>query len=114
MIRVSARKADDDTDDSGGRSDRSGSRTAAQAAAAAIAQLAELTSKDAEGATSAEPIEEGWLVEVEVLEDRRIPSSADMLALYEVELDLDGNLVAYRRTRRYSRGSTDIGVRGTS
>ncbi|MET8777042.1 gas vesicle protein GvpO [Nocardia sp. NPDC050713] len=110
---MSARRADDETED-GGRSDRSQCRTAAQAAAAAIAELAELTSKQAEGATSAEPIEEGWLVEIEVLEDRRIPSSSDMLALYEVELDLDGNLVAYRRTRRYSRGSTDIGVRGSS
>ncbi|TQM32865.1 gas vesicle protein GvpO [Nocardia bhagyanarayanae] len=105
-----ARRADDETEDGGGRSP---CRTAGQAAAVAIAALAELTSKQAEGATSAEPIEEGWLVEVEVLEDRRIPSSADMLALYEVELDSDGNLVAYRRTRRYSRGSTDIGARGT-
>ncbi|MEV0032646.1 gas vesicle protein GvpO [Nocardia sp. NPDC050793] len=111
---MSARRADDDTENGGGRSDRSRCRTAAEAAAAAIAQLADLTSKDTEGATSAEPIEDGWLVEVEVLEDRRIPSSADMLALYEVELDPEGSLVAYRRTRRYSRGSTDIGVRGTS
>ncbi|MFF0533204.1 gas vesicle protein GvpO [Nocardia amikacinitolerans] len=107
---MSARRADDEADDGGGRAQ---CRTAAQAAAAAIAELAELTSKQAEGATSAEPIEDGWLVEVEVLEDRRIPSSSDMLALYEVELDADGNLVAYRRTRRYSRGSTDIGARGT-
>ncbi|MGV9611063.1 gas vesicle protein GvpO [Nocardia xishanensis] len=110
---MSARRADDDTED-GGRSDRSQCRTAAEAATAAIAQLADLTSKATEGATSAEPIEDGWLVEVEVLEDRRIPSSSDTLALYEVELDPDGNLVAYRRTRRYARGSTDIGARGTS
>lgn len=84
---------------------------AAQASAAAIEILVELTSKDVEGVTSMEPIEDGWLVEMEVLEDRRIPSSTDMLALYELELDLDGNLLAYRRTRRYYRGSTDIGAR---
>ncbi|WP_062982487.1 gas vesicle protein GvpO [Nocardia anaemiae] len=85
--------------------------TAAQASAAAIEILTELTSKHVEGVTSMEPIDDGWLVEMEVLEDRRIPSSGDMLALYELELDLDGNLLAYRRTRRYTRGSTDIGKR---
>lgn len=84
---------------------------AAQASAAAIEILVELTSKDVEGVTSMEPTEDGWLVEMEVLEDRRIPSSTDMLALYELELDLDGNLLAYRRTRRYYRGSTEIGGR---
>ncbi len=88
--------------------------TAAQASAAAIEILVELTSKHVEGVTSMEPIEDGWLVEMEVLEDRRIPSSGDMLALYELELDLDGNLLAYRRTRRYYRGSTDIGGRARS
>ncbi|WP_051022907.1 gas vesicle protein GvpO [Nocardia pneumoniae] len=80
-------------------------------AAAATEHLLELTSKQAEGVTSMEPTEDGWLLEIEVLEDRRIPSSSDMLALYEVEIDGDGNLLAYRRTRRYARGSTDIGGR---
>ncbi|AKE92144.1 gas vesicle protein GvpO [Rhodococcus aetherivorans] len=85
--------------------------TAGEAAATAIEQLTRLTSKEPQGATSVEPADHGWTVEVEVLEDRRIPSSADMLALYEVEIDLDGNLLAYRRTRRYGRGSSDIGGR---
>ncbi|MEU6184376.1 gas vesicle protein GvpO [Nocardia sp. NPDC047038] len=83
--------------------------TPAQAAAMAVENLVELTSKEVQGVTSMEPTEDGWQVEIEVLEDRRIPSSADILALYEVEIDLDGNLLAYRRTRRYGRGSTDIG-----
>jgi hypothetical protein len=55
--------------------------------------------------TAVEPADEGvWIVEAEVVEDRRIPSAADMLALYEFELDADGDLLAYRRTRRYMRG----------
>ncbi|MGK8525407.1 gas vesicle protein GvpO [Nocardia asteroides] len=87
------------------------SLTAARAAAVAIEHLVDLTSKQVEGVTSMEPIEDGWLVEIEVLEDRRIPSSADILALFEVEIDFDANLLAYRRTRRYARGSTDIGGR---
>ncbi|MBF6202511.1 gas vesicle protein [Streptomyces gardneri] len=99
----------DDSEDVHSASDESSSPTPARAAATAAGHLVELTSKQVEGVTSMEPTEDGWLVEIEVLEDRRIPSSADMLALYEVEIDVDGNLLAYRRTRRYARGSTDIG-----
>ncbi|RAY13827.1 gas vesicle protein [Actinomadura craniellae] len=74
------------------------------AAKAGSRQIAEITSKTPEGVTSVEPTEDGWLVEVEMLEDGRIPSASDILASYEIELDLDGSLVAYRRTQRYSRG----------
>jgi hypothetical protein len=57
--------------------------------------------------TAVEPADEGgWVVEVEMIEDRRIPSSADMLALYEIELDAEGALLGYERTRRYVRGQT--------
>lgn len=86
--------------------------TAMESATAAIEHLRELTSKSVEGVTSMEPLEDGRLVEIEVLEDHRIPSSADMLALYEVEIDFDGDLLAYRRIARYARGSTEIGGRG--
>lgn len=51
-------------------------------------------------------VEGGWIVEAEVVEDRRISPFADMLALYEIKLDGDGNLLAYRRTRRYMRGQS--------
>ncbi|MFE3228526.1 gas vesicle protein GvpO [Nocardia sp. NPDC059228] len=85
--------------------------TAAQAAAVAIERLAELTSNDLQGVTRVEPTEDGWLVEIEALEDRRIPPSADIMALYEVEIDFDENLLASRRIKRYTRGSTDIELR---
>ena len=88
--------------------------TPVEAAAAATEQLQALIAKQMEGTTSMSPTEDGWTVEIEVLEDRRIPSSSDMLALYEVEIDLDGNLLAYHRTRRYIRGSADIGGRSGS
>ncbi|MEU4317808.1 gas vesicle protein [Nocardia fluminea] len=84
---------------------------AARAAEMGIEHLTRLTGKPVQGVTSMEPIEDGWLAEIEVLEDRHIPSSADILALYEVEIDFDGNLLAYRRINRYHRGSTDIGGR---
>jgi len=46
----------------------------------------------------------GWTVEVEVVEVPRIPPSADVLGLYEIELDVEGELRGCRRTRRYTRG----------
>ena len=78
--------------------------TAREAAEAARQYLAEMTDRTPVQTTSVSPTEDGWLVEVEVLEDRRIPSSSDVLGLYEVELALDGELLSYRRIRRYLRG----------
>ncbi|MFE5707276.1 gas vesicle protein [Rhodococcus sp. ACS1] len=75
----------------------------------ATRDIAQLTGKKPLGATSVMPTDDGWTVEVEVVEDRRIPSSTDMLALYEVVVDLDGELLSYRRTRRYIRGVGDSG-----
>jgi hypothetical protein len=89
------------------RPDRSGGLTAAKAGQAAIRQISELTGKDPEGVTGIEPADDGWMVGVEVVEDRRIPSSVDILATYETELDSGGDLVSYRRVRRYTRGHGD-------
>jgi gas vesicle protein GvpO len=74
-------------------------------AGAALRRLSELTRAEPVGVISVEPVDDGWVVEIELIEDRRIPSSSDMLAIYEVDLDPDGGLVAYRRTQRYRRGS---------
>jgi hypothetical protein len=56
---------------------------------------------------SIERNESNWHVGVEVVETRRIPDSADVLATYDVELDPGGRLVSYRRLRRYARGQLD-------
>jgi len=78
--------------------------TGSQVAAAAAKQLLELTGKGAEGVTGLERTEDGWKVQVEVVEVRRIPDTTDVLALYEVSVDSDGDLEGYRRLRRYTRG----------
>ncbi|MEU7858794.1 gas vesicle protein GvpO [Nonomuraea sp. NPDC049141] len=72
---------------------------------AGLRHIAELAAGDPEGITLVEPVEGGWVVNVEVLEDHRIPSSGDILALYEAELDPEGKLLSYRRLQRYRRGS---------
>jgi hypothetical protein len=62
--------------------------------------------------TSLERGTDGWLVGVEVVEDRRVPSSADILATYQTQVGMDGELLGYRRTRRYPRGRGDSGGAG--
>jgi hypothetical protein len=84
---------------------RSGMTIAAEAAQ----QLVELTGRDVEGVTALERTDDGWLVEVEVLEVRRIPDTTDVLGTYELTLDEDGEIDGYRRLRRYVRGTPEEG-----
>ena len=81
----------------------------AEVAAAGLRQIAELTGKEVIGVTSIKALDDGWSVEVEAVEDHRIPSSSDLLALYEAQLATDGALVGYRRRKRYPRGWGDKG-----
>ncbi|MFD0527086.1 gas vesicle protein GvpO [Kitasatospora arboriphila] len=81
-----------------------GKLTARRAAAVAADDVDDLTGRTPEGITSIDRTEDGWRIGVEVLESRRVPDSADILAVYLVALDDDGDLVSYRRERRYYRG----------
>ena len=81
--------------------------SAARAGRYGLRRVAELTGKDPEGVTGVAPSQDGWLVTVEVVEDKRIPSSTDLLSSYETEIGADGELLACRRVRRYSRGRGD-------
>ena len=66
--------------------------------------VAKMTGKEPEQIVSLEQADDGgWLIGVEVVETRRVPDSTDVLAVYEAELDAEGELVAYRRVKRYSR-----------
>ncbi|MEU5701355.1 gas vesicle protein [Streptomyces aurantiacus] len=70
-------------------------------------QLAELTGMTAESVSSFARTEDGWTLEIEVLELVRVPDTMSLLASYEVTLDPRGELTAYRRVRRYERGRAD-------
>jgi hypothetical protein len=80
---------------------------ASEAAKAALRQIAQLTAKQPEGITQVARTEDGWAVSIELIEDQRIPSSSDILATYETTIDADGELLSYRRVRRYARGRGD-------
>lgn len=84
----------------------SGRATPRQIAAHAAQALRELTGREAESVTGVQQADDGWTVQIEVVESHRIPDSADLLALYDVHTDASGELTGYRRTRRYNRGHT--------
>ena len=114
--RAPAKKAASDADSSSGGGGAPRKRAAApkaesrpranasQVALEAARQLLELTGKQAEGVTSLQRTEDGWQVQVEVVEVRRIPDTTDVLAIYELDVDERGGLQGYHRVRRYARG----------
>jgi hypothetical protein len=75
-------------------------------------QLAELTGMDAENVSSFAQTEDGWSLEIEVLELSRVPDTMSLMASYQVELDPEGQLTGYRRVRRYERGRSDAQRQG--
>jgi Gas vesicle synthesis protein GvpO len=78
-----------------------------EVAAAAARQFAELSSKTVEGVTGLRRTDDGWVVELDVLELRRVPETTDVLATYEIALDSSGELEGYRRAHRYVRGQAE-------
>jgi hypothetical protein len=99
--RSSQTRAGDTKSSSNGRSSR---LTPAAVARRASSELAGLLGRDPEAIISLERNDDGWQVGVEVVETRRIPDTADVIAQYAVQVDSRGRLVSYRRTRRYPRG----------
>lgn len=89
--------------------EKTGQLSGAQLAQEAREQLTEITGLEVESVTGLRRSEDdngSWTVTVELLEVSRIPPTADVLGSYEVEVDQRGQLLAYRRVRRYSRSQT--------
>lgn len=78
-----------------------------EAARHACRRLAGLVGHPTEGVSAVQALEDGWRVDVDVLEVARIPDTTSLLATYEVDLDGKGHLTQYRRVRRYRRGASD-------
>ncbi|MGW3045943.1 gas vesicle protein GvpO [Kitasatospora sp. NPDC001159] len=99
------RRAASEDQDAGRRPRRRVS--AAQAMCAAAEQLAELLGRVPESVSALKPSEDGWRADVEVVELERIPETTSVMASYRVSLDEEGELLAYERIRRYTRGQID-------
>ncbi|MFF8828279.1 gas vesicle protein [Streptomyces sp. NPDC015131] len=81
--------------------------SAPKAMRSAAEQLHELLGRSPESVSAIRPTDDGWEAEVEVLELERIPETTSVLASYRVTLDTEGELMAYERIRRYTRGQID-------
>jgi len=97
-----------ESDGRGHRSSSDGARkrtSPMRVAAVALEQLAALTGRPSEGVVGIERDEDEWVVEIEVLELRRIPNTTDVLARYRVTADDSGEVTGYHRMQRYVRGA---------
>jgi Gas vesicle synthesis protein GvpO len=74
---------------------------------AAKETVRDLTGFPPESVTGLQKDGDNWLVTVDVCELERIPNTTDVMATYMVELDEDGELVGYRRSRRFQRGQAN-------
>jgi hypothetical protein len=92
---------------SGSRNGSSSGVSAAEAIARVKKELPPLLGKPLESVLGVERGEDGWQVMVQVTELSRIPSTTDVLAAYAVTLDEQGELIGYRRRRRYYRNQVD-------
>src|SRR4051794_24677625 len=113
------RRDDNDRDDDGrddgsrsGNASSSGGRRrrrlpAVQVVRQGVEQLREITGRGPDTVSGIEPTEDGWILQVELVELERVPASTSVLATYEAELDEEGNLLEYRRVRRYFRNQAD-------
>jgi hypothetical protein len=98
-----------DMDDEAPVDNGAGALTAGEASKAALREVAQLTANRPEGITEVSQTDDGWTVGVEVVEVERIPSSTDILATYKITIGADGDMVSYRRIKRYARGRGDSG-----
>ncbi|MET7986140.1 MULTISPECIES: gas vesicle protein [unclassified Streptomyces] len=91
----------------GDRAAPSRSAGAAGAIRSAVEQLGSLLGRAPESVSAIRPTDDGWEADVEVLELERIPETTSVMATYRVTLDKEGDLVAYERKHRYTRGQID-------
>ena len=62
------------------------------------------TSSD--GITSLSRTDDGWAVSAEIVERKAIPDTMDVLGMYEIRLDDQGNLLSFQRMKLRKRGET--------
>jgi hypothetical protein len=104
---MASASADDDGEQERRSTKRRRRLPALQVVRRGVAQLVEITGREADTVSGIEPTEDGWILQVELVELERIPASTSVLARYEAELDDQGDLLEYRRVRRYFRNQAD-------
>jgi hypothetical protein len=70
-------------------------------------QLHELTGCEPVSISGLARVGDGWELAVDVVEVRRVPDTASLLATYRVTTDESGDVAGYERVRRFNRGEAD-------
>jgi hypothetical protein len=78
-----------------------------QVVARVLQQVGALTGYPTAGASAASRTDDGWQLEVDVVEVSRVPATTSLLATYEVQASDGGDVLSYRRVRRFHRNATD-------
>jgi hypothetical protein len=72
-------------------------------------QMEAITGLAPETVSRLDRAETGWSVAIDMLEHRSIPRTHDLLASFEVSLDMDGNIQNWHRTGRFVRNQQTEG-----
>ncbi len=71
-------------------------------------ELSKVTGLELSTTLGAVKEEKGWKVSLEMVEKHSIPDQMDILAVYEVIVDNDGNVIEFNRTRLRKRVDTEV------
>lgn len=86
----------------------------AQLIQTARSELQTLTGLELGGTVSARKDAAGWHVQVEAVAKRSIPDSQDILAIYDVALDLEANVLDFSRIGMRKRSDVSAAIGGDS
>ena len=80
---------------------------AQEVVAKAHAHIADMGKICNDGVTSMSKKNDGWTLCLEVLERKAIPDTMDILGLYEITMDNQGELLTVERKKLRKRGDTE-------
>lgn len=100
-------KVDGDEDGSSAEHSRRSRPAVAEVVKRVREDLSALLGRPVEAVLGVQREDKGWVVRAQVTELSRIPPTTDVLGEYEVTTDEQGELLEYRRRRRYHRNQVD-------
>jgi hypothetical protein len=75
--------------------------------AKAHGHITEMGKISSDGVTSITRKNDGWTLSIEVLERKAIPDTMDILGLYEITMNNEGELLSLERKKLRKRGDTE-------
>jgi hypothetical protein len=67
-------------------------------------ELVELTGFTSPSGIGAKKQDGGWVVTIQIMEKKSIPEGMDILGIYDVKIDSEGNILGYERKEIRRRG----------